>query len=110
MKLFPENIYKLVAQVLYGSGHTLPTLRLAIEAAAARDGGAQRPDATLPTDLQPYVAKVSRHAYKVTDRDVDALKAAGYSEDAIYEITVSAALGAALARLESGLNALRETD
>ena len=36
-----------------------------------------------------------------------ALQRAGSSEDAIFEITVSAALGAALGRLERGLTALR---
>ena len=46
------------------------------------------------------------HAYKVTDRDIDELKQAGYSEDAIFEITLSAALGAGQSRLERALAAL----
>jgi alkylhydroperoxidase family enzyme len=50
---------------------------------------------------------VAKHAYKVTDADVEALRHAGYSEDAIFEITLSAALGAGLARLERGIEALR---
>jgi len=50
---------------------------------------------------------VARHAYKLTDDDLAALQRAGSSEDAIFEITVSAALGAALGRLECGLAALR---
>jgi alkylhydroperoxidase family enzyme len=108
MKLYPDNVKKLVAKVLQGAGHTPAPLRQAVEAAAACDSGARRPDAALPADLQAYVAKVSRHAYKITDQDVDALKEAGYSEDAIYEITVCAALGAALARLECGFDALKE--
>jgi alkylhydroperoxidase family enzyme len=40
------------------------------------------------------------------DEDVAALKHAGLSENAIFEATASAALGAALARLERGLAAL----
>jgi len=50
---------------------------------------------------------VARHAYKLTDDDLTALRRAGSSEDAIFEITVSSALGAALDRLERGLAALR---
>jgi len=45
-------------------------------------------------------------AYKVTDADVEELKAAGHSEDEILEQTVSAAVAAGLLRLEAGLKAL----
>jgi hypothetical protein len=39
------------------------------------------------------------------------LRRAGYSEDAIFEITVSAALGAGMIRLERGLAAMKgDTD
>ena len=48
------------------------------------------------------------HAYKVTDEDLVALKRAGNSDDLLFEVTVSAALGAAMGRLERGLSALRE--
>jgi len=63
-------------------------------------------EADLPDDLRPYVAKVAQNAYKVTDADVDALREAGYSEDAIFELTLAAALGAARARLDAGLKAM----
>src|SRR2546421_227979 len=46
-------------------------------------------------------------AYTATDEDLAALQRAGHSDDALFEVTVSAALGAALARLERGLAALR---
>jgi alkylhydroperoxidase family enzyme len=49
---------------------------------------------------------VRRHAFKVTDDDVQALRSAGYSEDQIFEMTVAAAYGAAAARLASGLRAM----
>ena len=52
------------------------------------------------------VEKVARHAYLVTYADVAALRDGGYSEDAIFEITLSAALGAGMARLERGFAAL----
>jgi len=56
-----------------------------------------------------YVEKVALHAYRVTDADIDGLREAGYSEDAVFEITLSAALGAGLGRLERGMAALRGT-
>ena len=47
-----------------------------------------------------------RHAYRVADADVDALRAGGLSEDEIFELTVSTAVAAGLERLEAGLRAI----
>ncbi len=58
--------------------------------------------------LGAYARKVRESAYRITDRDVTALKAAGYGEDAIFEITLAAAVGMAAHQLEGGLRALRE--
>lgn len=63
----------------------------------------------LPAELRAYVEKVATRAYEVTDEDVERLKRAGYGEDQIFEITASAALGAAIMRLERGLIALKES-
>ena len=52
----------------------------------------------VPGEAAAYVDKVRRHAYKVTDADVEALQKAGWSDDAIFELTVATALGAALSR------------
>jgi hypothetical protein len=57
--------------------------------------------------LASYLRKVREAAYKVTDEDVAALLAAGLSEDAIYELTVAAAVGQGLLRFEAGMQALR---
>ena len=62
----------------------------------------------LPVELRAYVEKVARHAYRVTDEDVAALQRSGHSEDAIFEVTAAAALGAAIMRLERGLIVLHE--
>ena len=98
---------RVAAAVLQTPGDADPELRSAVEAYAASLGGRQgRPVPELPDDLRPYVEKVARHAYKVVDADVDGLRDAGYSEDAIFELTLAAALGAAQARLEAGLAAL----
>ena len=60
-----------------------------------------------PPEFAEYLEKVRLHAYKVTDRDVEELKRAGFGEDEIFEHTVSAAVAAGLERLEAGLEALR---
>lgn len=61
----------------------------------------------LPAPLGPYVGKVFERAYTVADEDITALRETGYTEDQIFEATVSAALGAGLVRLKSGIDALR---
>jgi alkylhydroperoxidase family enzyme len=68
---------------------------------------ATQPDRPAPPELAAYLEKVRLHAYQVTDRDVEELKAAGISEDAIFEHTVSAAAAAGLDRLEAALAVLR---
>jgi len=74
-------------------------------ATEVRQAAVQR--GSLPPPLAHYVGKVALHAYKVTDDDIAALQRAGYSDDAVFEITVAAAVGAALHRLDRGLAALR---
>jgi hypothetical protein len=64
------------------------------------------PERDAPPEFASYLGKVRLHAYKVTDGDVQALKDAGYSEDEIFEHTVSTAVAAGLERLEAGLRAL----
>jgi hypothetical protein len=102
---------RLLDSVLATSGHTPRELRRAVLARARSSplsgtesgtGGAD-----IAPDLAAYVDKVALHAYKVTDEDLAALKRAGNSDDILFEATVSAALGAALGRLERGLSALR---
>jgi len=66
-----------------------------------------QPERPTPPELATYIEKVRLHAYRVTDGDVDALKAAGFSEDEIFEHTVSAAVDEGLIRMRAGLAALR---
>jgi alkylhydroperoxidase family enzyme len=68
---------------------------------------AAQPDRSAPPAMHAYLAKVREGAYRVTDRDVAELKAAGYDEDEIFEQTVSAAVAAGLERLDAGLRTLR---
>jgi hypothetical protein len=86
----------VLQSVLEGGGESDPAIR---NAAAMGTG--------LPADLQPLIHKVHEHAYKVTDEDVARLQAT-YGDDRMFEIIVSAALGASRQRLLAGLNALNE--
>ena len=61
----------------------------------------------VPADLDVLVEKIHRHAYKVTDEEIAALQAT-YGDDQLFEIIVSAALGASRRRLFAGLAALEE--
>ena len=60
----------------------------------------------MPEAFRAYVDTVRRHAYLVTEADVEALKEAGYDEDAIFEQTVAAAVAAGLERRAAALRTL----
>lgn len=64
--------------------------------------------AAVPEVWAAYVGKVRDASYRITDQDVAALQAAGCTEEEIFEVTVAAATGAALQRLDLGLRAMRE--
>jgi hypothetical protein len=105
--IYPSKIQTAVKALLTKPAASTPALRKAVEAYAAGLGGAMRPAQVLPAELIGYVKKVALYAYKVTDRDVQKLREMGYSEDMIFEITLCASVGASLARLECGLQALK---
>ena len=85
-----DPFVRLARLVLDGAGHVDPAVRK-----AAFDG---RPIADPAAGR--YVEKVHRRAYTVTDSDVAGLRSAGWTEEAIFELTVAAALGAGWSRLE----------
>ena len=53
-----------------------------------------------PAEMAAYLEKVRDRAYTVVDRDVEELKIAGFSEDAIFEQTVAVAIAEGLRRLD----------
>jgi hypothetical protein len=79
--------------VIEGPGQTDRSVRAAVASG--------RP----PDDLAALVQKIRDHAYRVTDADVDALRAR-YSEDELFEVIVAAAVGAAEHRLQRALAAV----
>jgi hypothetical protein len=82
--------------VLDGPGESDPSIRR-----AAADGEG------VPANLQTLITRIHNHAYKVTDDDI-ARPQAAYGDDQMFEIVVSAALGASRNRLFAGLKALEE--
>ena len=73
------------------------------DALVGRLRAAADPGRAAPPDFEPYLEKVRRRAYTVTDADVEALEDAGRSEDEIFEQTVSAAVSEGLVRLDAAL-------
>jgi alkylhydroperoxidase family enzyme len=85
----------LVTRVLEGTGEASLTMRRS----AFDNAGLDEPMRTL-------VDKVARHAYLVTDEDFADVRAAGLSEDQIYEIVVCAAIGQASRQYDGAIEAL----
>ena len=67
---------------------------------------AAEPERPVPEAFEPYVKKVRERAYTVVDADVEALRTAGFTEDEIFEQTVSTAVAAGLDRLDAALRTL----
>ena len=91
-----SHLEALEAGILQGPGVLPPEARRA----AAKNEGA-------PEMFAEYVDTIHRNAYRVTDRIVAGFAEAGADDDAVFEISVAAAYGAARERLEAGLQALR---
>ncbi|MSQ81837.1 MAG: hypothetical protein EXR77_02845 [Myxococcales bacterium] len=75
--------------VLAGHGVVAPAVRSAAAANAA----------IADEQIAQYVAQIHRDALRVTDASVDALKQ-NHTEDALFELTVAAATGAGMQRLD----------
>jgi hypothetical protein len=88
----------LLARILEGDGAAWHARRRA----AFNNIGLSEP-------LQMLIEKVGKHANKVTEEDIAAVRASGLSEDQIFEIIVCAAIGQAARQYETALAALATT-
>jgi alkylhydroperoxidase family enzyme len=86
-----DPVEELRHAVLHAPAVTDPVTRM-----AAATGG------PLPEPAAGYTATVRDASDRVTDADIERLAAAGHSQDAIYELTVAAAVGAALRCYDAG--------
>jgi len=85
----------VVTRVLEGKGEASHGLRRS----AFDNAGLDEP-------LRTLVDKVARSAHAVTDEDFAVVRAAGLSEDQIYEIVVCAAIGQACRQYDQALQLL----
>jgi hypothetical protein len=87
----------LVDRVLNGAGQASPELR----ARAFSNTG-------VPPPLQALISKVASRPTEITDADFGAAKAAGFSEDQLFELVISAAVGQSTRLYDAALAALAE--
>ncbi|HMF89086.1 MAG TPA: hypothetical protein VKL40_00475 [Candidatus Angelobacter sp.] len=98
----PPKLQTAVNALLTQPGATERELRRAV-LERTRSAAAQIPEA-----LREFVEKIADRPWTVSDQDFARLRAAGYSEDELYEVTLAAAIGAGLQRFDAGLRALEE--
>lgn len=60
----------------------------------------------VPAVQRHYLGKLARHAYRIVDEDLDALRRSGLSDEAIFELTVAGAVAGASIGLEQVFGAL----
>jgi alkylhydroperoxidase family enzyme len=87
----------LVERVRRGPGTTTPDQRT-----AAFD------NVVVDPALRPLIGKVATAPTRITDADFDLARAAGLSDDQIFELVVAAAVGQSTRMYESALAALDE--
>ena len=85
----------VVARILEGEGQAPREQRRA----AFDNAGLSEP-------LRTLIDKVAKSARTVTDQDVAAVRAAGFSEDQVFELVVCGAVGQAMRQHERALAAL----
>ena len=85
----------LASRIVEGDGKASPIERRA----AFNNHGLAEP-------LGMLVDKVARHADRVTDEDIAAVRESGLSEDQVFEIVVCAAIGEATRQYDTALAAL----
>lgn len=95
-------------RAVLGKGHSDPELRQQVYEKVSDQvlTGDTTPITALA--LNSYIDKLSKHAYKILDRDFEALQAEGYSEDEIFELTIAGATAAGVTRVEKGLSTLQK--
>lgn len=98
----PAELQKAITALLHHPGATELSLRHAV-LEHARSGTGQVPEV-----LREFVDKIAARPWTVSDDDFTRLRAAGYSDDQLYELTLACALGAGLQRFDAGLRALGE--
>ena len=87
----------LVDRVLKGDGR-----------ASAEQRARAFSNSDVPPPLDMLIGKVAMRPAQVTHADFDAAKAAGFSEDQLFELVIAAAVGQSARQYEAALAALAE--
>lgn len=96
----PAEIFAdLERRVLTGAGVTSP---------AARAAAAGTASAGVPAAFGGLLDKIRTAAYRVTDDDIQALTAAGLTDDEIFELTIATTVGVARRRHDAAMAAIAE--
>jgi hypothetical protein len=95
---YADALRALEDSVLRGPGKAPAKLRQAV---------ASQTD--VPEALRELALKIEKQPSRVTDEDLERLKAT-YTEDQLFEIVVATALGASRRRLDAGWRALSELE
>ncbi len=106
-RLRPPELEEARVVLLRAPGVTPPLLRrqaASLVRAAWEEpaGGA----ASISDAWDPYLRTLARHAYRIVDEDMDALRAEGSPDEAIYEVTLVGSVTAALVGVEALFAAL----
>ena len=92
-------IDRVIARAKDGAGYT--TL-------ADRDAAFHQRLADFAPAVRDLLAKVAKHAWRVTDEDVAAAKAAGITEEQLFELIVCATLGQAKRQYDGAMHDVEE--
>lgn len=93
-----QGVVRALEQRILGGPGAAPTQ---LRARAFENSG-------LPEPLAGLLDKVARRSFQVTDSDLAAARAAGFSEDQLFELVICAAVGESSRMYRAGLAALRQ--
>src|SRR2546427_12973283 len=105
----PSSLQEAIDALLASPGATEPSLRrLVLERSREARAHAPAAAADLPLALADFLDKLAERPWTICDADFTRLRAAGYSDDQLYELTLASSIGAGLRRFDAGLRALGE--
>ncbi len=95
MSAFRDDHKALLSRILNGDGNASHSQRRSAFDAAG-----------LAEPMKALISKVASDAHSIEDEDIEAVRASGLSEDQIFEMVISAAIGQATQQYNAALVAL----
>jgi hypothetical protein len=93
-----QQLHKaMIERILKGKGHSSTEQRFAAFS-----------NANLSQPLVSLIDKVANSSFKITDKDIASAKESGFTEDQIFELIISAAVGQSERQYESAIAALNK--